>query len=59
MVNLGLVKRERYTVEQCVSTIDQNFKNKASLATAIRKFETKCGQNIGIKKKIIHLPFAN
>ena len=42
--SLGLVKMERYTIEQRVFIIEQYFKNNKSLA-AVRKFHTKYGRN--------------
>ena len=43
--SLGLVKMERYTIEQRVFIIEQYFKNNESLAAAVRKFHTKYGRN--------------
>ena len=43
--SLGLVKMERYTIEQRVFITEQYFKNNESLAAAVRKFHTKYGRN--------------
>jgi len=43
--SLGLVKMERYTIQQRVFIIEQYLKNNESLAAAVRKFHTKYGRN--------------